>query len=121
MLCRRGGLIIQCHNEVRDAIGDISALAWRHVHREPVVCEASSEHDALIADLGIRGVWQPQAEVLFNIRMTDTDTQSYQSHTPQSVLASTEKDKKRKYSDSCADCRASFTPLCFSVDGTSGW
>jgi len=120
LVCRRGGLIIQRHNEVRDAIGDIAALAWRHVHREPVVCEASSEHDALIADLGIRGVWQPQAEALFDIRVTDTDAQSYQSRTPQLVLASAEEDKKRKYSDSCANRRASFTPLCFSVDGLLG-
>jgi len=79
---------------MRDGIGDIAALAWKHVHREPVVCEASFEHNALIADLGMRGVWQPQAEALFDIRVTDTDAQSYQSHTPQSVLASAEEDKK---------------------------
>jgi len=65
-------------------------------------------------------VWQPQAEALFDIRVTDTDAQSSQSHTPQSVLVSVEVDKKQKYSDSCADRWASFTPLCFSVDGLLG-
>jgi len=54
---------------VCDAVGDIAALAWKHVHCKPVVCEASSEHDALIADLGIQGVWQSQAEALFNIQI----------------------------------------------------
>jgi len=57
LVCREGSLIIQRHNEVRDAIGDIATLAWKHVHHEPVICEASSDDDALIVDLGIRGVW----------------------------------------------------------------
>jgi len=47
-----------------------------------VVCEALSDHDALITDLGIQGEWQSQAEVLFDIHVSDTDAQSYQSHTP---------------------------------------
>ena len=117
---QKGGLIIQCHNKIRDAVGDLAALVWKHVHHEPVIREASSEHDALVADLGIRGVWEPLAEVLFDIRVTDTDTQSYHSLSPQSVLASAEEDKKRKYSNACADRRASFTPLCLSVDGLLG-
>ena len=37
--CRRGGLVTQCHNEVRDALGDIAALAFKEVIREPVVHE----------------------------------------------------------------------------------
>ena len=70
--------------------------------------------------MGIRGVWQPQAEALFDIRVIDTDAQSYQSHSPQSVLAFAEAEKKRKYSTACSDRRASFTPLCFFVDGLLG-
>ena len=31
-----------------------------------------------------------------------------------------EAEKKRKYSTACSDRRASFTPLCFSVDGLLG-
>ena len=120
LICKKGGLIIQRHNELRDAIGDLAALVWKHVHHEPIIQDSSNEHDALVADLGIRGVWQPQAEVLFDIHVIDTDAQSYQSHSPQSVLASAEAEKKRKYSTACSDCRASFTPLCFSVDGLLG-
>ena len=26
-----------CHNEIRDAIGDLSVLAWEQVCREPIV------------------------------------------------------------------------------------
>ena len=52
--------------------------------------------------------------------MIDTDTQSYQSHSPQCVLASAEEEKKCKYSIAYSDRRASFTPLCFSIDGLLG-
>ena len=80
MICKKEGLIIQHHNELRDVIRDLAALVWRHVHCEPIIQDSSNEHDALVAELGIRGVWQPQAEALFDIRVIDTDTQSYQSH-----------------------------------------
>ena len=54
--CKRGGLIIQSHNETCDVIGDLAALMWGRVLFEPVVRDAS---EALITDLGVRGVWQP--------------------------------------------------------------
>ena len=36
------------------------------------------------------------------------------------MLASAEAEKKRKYCDACTEHRATFTPLCFSVDGLAG-
>ena len=57
---------------------------------------------------------------LFDIRVVDTDTRSYLSHSPSAVLASAEAEKKRKYCDACTERRATFTPLCFSVDGLVG-
>ena len=77
--CRRGGLVIQRHNEVRDSIGDIASLAYHDVIREPVVLEADPANDvsALIADLGISGLWQHQSEALLDIRVVDTDAHSY--------------------------------------------
>ena len=57
---------------------------------------------------------------LFDIRVVDTDARSYLSHSPSAVLASAEAEKKRKYCDACTECRATFTPLCFSVDGLVG-
>ena len=73
--CRRGGLVIQRHNEVRDSIGDIASLAYHDVIREPVVLEADPANDvsALIAELGISGLWQHQSEALLDIRVVDTD------------------------------------------------
>ena len=49
--------------------------------------------------------------------MVDTDAQSYCGRTPTAVLCSAEVEKKHKYSLACQSRRASFTPLCVSVDG----
>ena len=82
--------------------------------------EAGDVCGALIADLAIRGVWQPQCEAIFDIRVVDIDALSYCSRSPQDVLRTAEVDKKRKYSQACHDRRASFTPVCVSVDGLLG-
>ena len=55
--CCRGGLVIQRHNEVRDALGDLAALTYKDVVREPVVHEGSDDAAALITNLGVWGVW----------------------------------------------------------------
>ena len=116
--CRIGGLVGQRHNEVRDAFGDLAALVWSPVVKEPVVSDGSGGIlEPLVADLCVRGVWQPQTEALFDIRVVDTDARSYCGRTPIAVLCSAEVEKKRKYSLACQSRRASFTPLCVSVDG----
>ena len=90
--------------------------------REPVVREANSDNNspALIADLAVRGVWSPQTEALFDIRVVDTDAQSYCGHAPLDVLTTAEREKKLKYRSACEERRAIFTPLCVSVDGLLG-
>ena len=113
--CRRGGLVIQRHNEVRDAFGDLANLAWGQVVKEPIVSTP-----ALIADLAVRGVWTRQTEALFDIRVIDTDAQSYRHQTPPQVLTTAEREKKNKYSAACEERRALFTRLCISVDGLLG-
>ena len=119
LVCKKGGLITQRHNEIRDAIGDLAALVWGSVKREPVVKDISHDDsgEVLIADLCVRGVWLPQAEALFDVRVIDTDAQSYLRQPPTSVLLTAEIEKKRKYLDASVARRAHFTPLCFSVDG----
>ena len=74
----------------------------------------------LITDLQVRGVWQPQVDVLFDVRVVDTDAPSYRGRSPQTMLGSAEAEKKRKYLEACLARHASFTPLCFSIDGMLG-
>ena len=57
---------------------------------------------------------------LFDICVVDTDARSYLSHFLSTVLASAEAEKKRKYFDTCTERRATFTLLCFPVDGLIG-
>ena len=53
----------------------------------PVVQEASDDgHTVLKADLAVRGVWQPQCDAIFDVRIVDTDAPSYRSRTPPDVL-----------------------------------
>ena len=120
--CRIAWLVIQRHNEVQDSLGDLSVLAWNQVKREPIVREAnpSDQTPALITDLPVWGVWQPQAEVFFDVRVVDTDAQSYVGRSPTEILITGERENKAKYAEVCLERRALFTPLCVSVDGLLG-
>lgn len=120
--CKKGGMVTLRHNEIRDAFGDLAGLVWRDIKREPIVRESSDSEGipALVADLGVRGVWQHQAEALFDIRVTDTDAQSYLSRTIPSILASAETQKKQKYHYACQQRHASFTPLVVTTEGIFG-
>ena len=69
---------------------------------------------SLFKDLG---VWSPQTEALFDIRIIDTDAPSYKHHTPEAVLESAAKEKKRIYQKAVEDRRSQFTPFVVSVDG----
>ena len=117
--CKVGGLVIQRHNEIRDCVGDIAAQVWTQVVREPIVREAETQVDdsGLRLDLGVRGVWQPQAEALFDFKVIDTDAPSYSNRSPESVLESGAQEKKRIYRQAVEDRRGTFTPFVISVDG----
>ena len=68
------------------AVADIAALAYQELTKEPIGRDVDDARNlpALVADLGVRGVWQPQAEVVFDVHVIDTDAQS---HAQQSVKA----------------------------------
>ena len=83
--------------------------------KEPLVRDGSASHpptDTLVADLSIRGAWQPQVTALFDVRIVDTDAPSYLGKSPEAVLKAAEREKKNKYARACEDQHASFTPLC---------
>ena len=42
--CKKGGLVIQRHNEIRDSLGEVCAMVFSEVVREPVVREADEEN-----------------------------------------------------------------------------
>ncbi len=120
LTCKKGGLVTQRHNEIRDVVADLSRLAWTSVTREPVIKQAEGNEPGLKADLLIRGVWNPQETASFDIRVTDTDAKSYQSRPVAAVLQSCELEKKQKYGPACSERHITFTPLVCSVDGVLG-
>ena len=71
------------------------------------------------ADLGVRGIWQPQTEALFNIQVVNTDAPSYVKCTVDTVLLTAEQEKK-KYLEAVQTRSATFTPFVVSVDGVLG-
>ena len=87
MIYRRGGLVVQHHNDIRDTIGDLATLVWGQVRCETVVVEAGDQHgEMLVADLCVHGIWLPHTEALFDIHAIYTDAQLYLRHTPSSVV-----------------------------------
>ena len=67
--CRKGGLVIQRHNEIRDALGYLASIAYNEVVREPIIRESNGRENVLVlvADLSVCGVWQPQATTFFDV------------------------------------------------------
>jgi len=115
--CHFRGLVSHRHKEVRDVFGDLASLISSPVTKKPIVRDSSEGADALIADLCVRGAWEPQTEAFFDIRVVDTDARSYRARTPHDVLSTAKGEKKCKYLRACQDWHATFTPLCVSVDG----
>ena len=89
--CWKGGLVVRRHNEICDAL---ACLAYKDVIGEPVVRDGDADGPGLIADLGVRGMWQPQGEALFDVRVVDTDAQSYISRSVADVLVNAEEEEK---------------------------
>ena len=96
--CCKGGLITQHHNKIRAALGNLGTLGYREVVHKPVVCDGIGDSPTLSANLGIRGVWIPQAEALFDVRVTNADAASYVGWPLSAVLSSAEVRKKRSAS-----------------------
>ena len=120
--CRKGGLVIQRHNEIRDALGDLASIAYKEVLREPVIREPNVQNNvpALVADLSVRGVWQSQTTTFFDVRVDDSDASSNVQRDVNAVLSSIEHFKKQKSSQAAECVHASFTPFVVTADGALG-
>ncbi len=71
-------------------------------------------------DLLLRGFWAQGTNCIVDVRVTDTDAKSYRKRDPAKVLETGEKEKKKKYPESCLEQRRHFTPFVVSVDGLLG-
>ena len=123
--CKKGGLIIQRHDEVRDVIGDLCSMAWGAASGKKEVVLREGDMDGtpgVRTDLLVRGVWQPQVMASFDLCVVNADASCYRNHnrTTASVLKQHETAKKAHHRLVAEDRRIHFTPLAVTVDGVWG-
>ena len=56
-------------------------------------------------------------EALFDVKVVDTDAPSHRTRSPEAILESGAKEKKRVYEQAVVEQRGNFTPIVLSVDG----
>lgn len=83
--------------EIRDLLGEMCSVSWGNVVKEPI---NSENEPGLQGVLAVRGVWEAQRDVLFNIRVVDTNASSYVSQSVSTDLKNAEEKKKRLDSSS---------------------
>jgi hypothetical protein len=140
--CKKGGLVISRHNEIRDELSDLASKAFipSAVRDEPKIFysrpvekkAASNQPNPSVprthpktqcedrGDLLIRGLWARGTDCIIDVRVTDTDAKSNLSKDPAKVLANHEREKKKKYLEACLGQRRHFTPFVVSTDGLLG-
>ena len=130
MSCRRGGLIIQRHDDIKMEFQQLCAYAFKPsvVSNEPIIPQARTQQmvngqlrmvdpPEKRGDIAVHGFWTHGTTAIFDIRVTDTDARSHRDREPIKVLAAQEREKKNKYKEACLQARKHFTPLVFSIDG----
>ena len=105
MVCRRGGFIIQRHNELRDLEEDMLSMVCNDVEIEPVLQELTEESlpsganrapDARL-DIHARGFWERQRSAFFDVRVCYPNADSYRDLDLKQIYKQHENDKKRLY------------------------
>ena len=85
MISKRGGFIIQRHNELRDLEAESLNMVCNDVETEPVLHNISGERfhkgstvspDARL-DLHARGFWEPQRSAFFDVRICHPNDESW--------------------------------------------
>ena len=131
--CKKGGLVIARHDEIRDELADIASRAFKPslVRDEPLIhpCrpseqkakdEVSKLNSQDRGDLLIRNLWARGTDCIIDVRVTDLDAESNIRGEPQKVLKRHEKEKKKKYLEACLQQRRHFSPFVVSTDGLLG-
>ena len=126
MICKRGGLIIQRHNEIRDLEAELLDMVCHDVAVEPTLQPLTGEklnrgaNTAPVARLDVhcRGFWERQRAAFFVIRVCHPNADSYRDLTPNQVYKLHEDEKKRKYASRILEVeQGTFTPLVFTTTG----
>ena len=126
MICQRGGLVIQRHNEIRDLQAKLLDMVCYDVQVEPALQPITGEElargvsqasDARL-DVHCRGFWERQRAAFFDIRVCHPNADSYRDLSPKRIYRIRENEKKRKYNSRVIEIeQGTFTPLVFTTTG----
>ena len=114
MICKRGGFIIQRHNELWDLEAQMLNLEIELVLQEITVESlgrgANTAPDAR-PDIHARGFWSRQGSTFFDARVCHPNAESYKDLTPQQIYRQHENEKERMYASRVMEIeQATFTP-----------
>ena len=106
MVCKRGGFVIQRHNEIRDLEAELLEMVCSDVQIEPSLQpvtgeklnrRANKENGARL-DVHARKLWERQRSAFFDVRVCHPNADSFREMTPQQIYKQHETEKKRQYS-----------------------
>ena len=128
--CKKGGFVVQRHNELRDIAADLLAEVCTDVATEPMLETlsgetfdyrgANSSNEARL-DVSARGFWLRHQRAFFDVRVIDPNARRYINQSLPQTYISNEREKKRHYGERVLQVEnGSFTPLVFSVYGGMG-
>jgi hypothetical protein len=134
MTCKKGGLILLCHNDLSSEWQELCAQAPSPsaVSDEPLIHNGQGQQEGgadvqrteplpeIRGDVSAHGFWTRGTTVIFDIRVRDTECPSQRGSDPGVSLKCHEVEKKWKYLVHCECQRKHFTPLVFSVDVMMG-
>ena len=105
MTCKRGGFVIQRHNELRDLEAEMLRMVCNGVETEPILQDITGEElnrgaitapDARL-DIVARGFWERQRSAFFDVRICHPNTDSCRDMDLNQIYRQHETEKKHQY------------------------
>ena len=131
--CIIGGLVIAHHNKIRDKILYLSCWAFTSasLRAEPLIHQGrtrselyirqgSDNHKETRGGVMIRGLWNCHVDAIIDVKLGDTDADTYTYEPMTSLLTRWKNIKKDKHLKHCHNQRKHFPPFVISVDGMLG-
>ena len=119
-----GGFITIRHNKVRDFEAQLLTKICNDVDIEPPLQPLEGEIiNGLTGvnakpDVRARGFWREGQNAFFDVRITNTNSESQRHLTSEKIFTKHEREKKRQYNNRIMNVEhGTFTPLVFSVNG----
>ena len=127
MSCKKGGFVIQRHNELRDVTAKLLKEVCAEVEIEPPLIQLTGERmrhktaktqDQARLDVAARDFWIKGQKTFLDIRIFDPNAAKYQNISMKQSFQRNENEKKRHYNERVLNVdQGSFSPIVFSVSG----